>query len=300
MKILLKWGLVLVFVLSFAAYFMVSYMVASGVTKAERHPQETHPSSFNLDYEDVEFFSRGNDIVLKGWFIKAKNSLRTIIFVHGLGNVRSGDNAVELAHRLSQKGYNSLLFDLRGHGDSGGDRISGGYFEKLDALGAVDYLIQRSNSEYKIGLIGFSMGAGIGILAAEDEGLIQSLVVDTPYAKAEELVAQETARKTVFPEWFVPIFMPGIKLMAQSMYGIDLNALIPEKAVKKLEFPILVIHGELDTRIPIDHGKRVYQAANSGSSFWLVPNTEHVDSFINFPDEYVLRVTSYFDSTLLD
>ena len=80
MKILLKWGLVLVFVLSFAAYFMVSYMVASGVTKAERHPQETHPSSFNLDYEDVEFFSRGNDIVLKGWFIKAKNSLRTIIF----------------------------------------------------------------------------------------------------------------------------------------------------------------------------------------------------------------------------
>ena len=91
--------------------------------------------------------------------------------------------------------------------------------------------------------------------------------------------------------------MPGIKLMAQSMYGIDLNALIPEKAVKKLEFPILVIHGELDTRIPVDHGKRVYQAANSGSSFWLVPNTEHVDSFIYFPYEYVLRVTIYFYST---
>ena len=52
---------------------MVSYMVASGVTKAERHPQETHPSSFDLDFEDVEFLSRDNDIVLKGWFIKSSS-----------------------------------------------------------------------------------------------------------------------------------------------------------------------------------------------------------------------------------
>jgi len=300
MQIILKWGLVSICILGFVIYFMVSYMVASGVTKSERHPQENHPSSFDLDFEDVEFLSRDNDIVLKGWFIKVEQSLGTIIFVHGLGNVRSGDNAVELASRLSQEGYNSLLFDLRGHGDSGGDRISGGYFEKLDVLGAFDYLIQRNIPEYQIGLIGFSMGAGIGILAAAEESLINSLVVDTPYAKAEELVAQETARKTVFPEWFVPIFMPGIKFMAQSIYGIDLNALVPEQAVKKLGFPILVIHGQSDTRIPVNHAERVYNAAHSGSNLWIVPDTEHVDSFINFPEQYVQKVTNYFETRFID
>ena len=112
MKIILKWFSISVFVLGVVAYCMISYMVASGVTKAERHPQESHPASFNLDFEDVEFFSRDNDIILKGWFIKTREPVGTIIFIHGLGNVRSGDNAVELASRLSEKGFNSLLFDF--------------------------------------------------------------------------------------------------------------------------------------------------------------------------------------------
>ena len=49
-----------------------------------------------------------------------------LIFVHGIGSVRTGDNAMELAARLIYLGYNALLFDLRAHGTSGGDKVSGG------------------------------------------------------------------------------------------------------------------------------------------------------------------------------
>ena len=39
-------------------YGLVSFLIAQGVTKADRDPQEDHPSNYDLVFEDVEFPSR--------------------------------------------------------------------------------------------------------------------------------------------------------------------------------------------------------------------------------------------------
>ena len=147
-------------------YGLVSFLIAQGVTKADRDPQEDHPSNYGLAFEDIEFPSQRGDLVLSGWYLPGDESSPHLIFVHGIGSVRSGDNAVELAARLVEQGYNMLLFDLRGHGSSGGDTVSGGYFERWDVLGAFDYLVERGIDPGRIGLMGFSMGAATSILAA--------------------------------------------------------------------------------------------------------------------------------------
>ena len=54
-------ALVLV-VLMTAGYAGVSYLIASGVTAAEREEQHDHPSDYGLLYEDVEFPSRKGDV----------------------------------------------------------------------------------------------------------------------------------------------------------------------------------------------------------------------------------------------
>ena len=51
-----------------------------------------------------------------------------------------------------------------------------------------------------------------------------------------------------------------------------------------------------DERIPWRQGQRVASAAETGSSIWLVPGVDHVDAFLTHPDEYVKRVSEYFDS----
>jgi len=101
-------------------YLLVSFLIAQGVTKADRDPQEDHPSNYNLEFEYVEFLSRRGDVLLSGWYLPGDSSSPHLIFVHGIGSVRSGDNAVELAARMVELGYNVLMFDLRGHGSSGG------------------------------------------------------------------------------------------------------------------------------------------------------------------------------------
>ena len=84
-------------------------------------------------------------------------------------------------------------------------------------------------------------------------------------------------------------------LMANWFYGIDLGSLVPEAAVADLGYPILVIHGTADSRIPYQQGQRVQQSAPAGSSIWLVPDVGHVDAFATYPEEYVERVMAYLD-----
>jgi len=295
MLIVVKVVVPVILVLLLVIYGLISFIIASSVTKADRKEQEDHPSAHNLDFEDVEFVSRRRDVTLRGWFIFGQEEKPTLIFVHGIGSMRSGDRAVELASRLVGNGFNVLMFDLRGHGSSEGDQVSGGYFEQLDVLGAIDFLTDRRILPHRIGLVGFSMGASTALLAAAQEPAIGALVADSPYAKASDLIAHEAARRTVLPRWITPIFVPTAVLMANWFYGIDLGALVPEAAVVDLDYPILVIHGTDDRRIPYQQGQRVHQSAPTGSIIWLVPDVDHVDAFATYPEEYVERVKAYLD-----
>jgi pimeloyl-ACP methyl ester carboxylesterase len=291
-------GVLILLVFFIAGYGLIAFFIASGVTKAERKPQEDHPAAHGLEFEDVQFVSRHGEAMLSGWFLPGRGSKPTLIFVHGIDSVRSGDKAVELAARLVREGFSVLLFDLRGHGSSGGGQVTGGYLERWDLLGAFDFLVARGTPPGDIGVAGFSMGAGTAILAAAEEPGIRALVADSPYANVSDLMTREVARKTIFPEWIVPIFLPAAKLMAKLVYRIDMGALVPENAVGRLPYPILVIHGTADTRIPMGQGIRVHQAAHLDSIIWLVPEVDHVDSFSTHPEEYVTRVVDYFTRRL--
>ncbi len=287
---------ILVVMVVVVLYGSVSFLIAQGVTNASRKPQEQIPSDFNLVSEDVEFFSRRGDVKLSGWYLPGDDSGPHLIFVHGIGSVRSGDKAVGLAARIVGLGYNVLMFDLRGHGSSGGDKVSGGFYERADVLGAFDYLLRRGVDIGRVGLMGFSMGAATSIMAAAQEPRITALAADSTYANASELIAREAARKTPIPGWLTPVFMPASKLMANGIYGIDIGSLVPEESVADLGYPVLVIHGTEDKRIPLEQGQRVADAAKEGSSIWLVPEVDHVDAFLTYPDEYTERVDEYFSS----
>ncbi len=299
MRRAIMWGIPIIVILVIVIlYGLIAFLIAQGVASAERKPQEDHPSAHGLQFEDVEFVSRRGDVTLSGWYINPDSGKPTLIFVHGMGSRRSGDRAVELAARLVGRGFSVLLFDLRGHGSSGGDKASGGYYERWDLLGAFDFLVGRGVPRERIGVVGFSMGAGTALLAAAEEPAIRALVADSPFANASDRIADEAARKTIFPRWIMPIFLPTARLMASQIYGIDIGAVVPEDAAKRLSYPILVIHGMADTRIPFEQAVRVHKAAHPQSDIWLVPEVDHVDAFLTHPEEYVERMASYFEGRL--
>ena len=289
-------GLILLAVpiLALLLYIAVSYTIASGFTKVERGPLEGHPGDYGLDYRDVEFTSRVDDVQLRGWWIARESSEPSVIFVHGITSNRAAGKSLPLAARLHKLGYNVLLFDQRGHGESGGERVSGGFHERRDLAGAIDFLKSEGVAEHSIGVLGSSMGAGTALLTLPDVPGIRAGVFESPYASASDLISFEIARRTVFPEWFAPVFIPGATLLSRMLYGIDVGVLEPERAAAELDYPVLIIHGTADTRVPFEHGKRVLDAAPQGSELWSPDGMGHSDAFDLAPDEYVRRVHAYF------
>ena len=282
-----------------AVYVAVSYRIASGVTAAERVEVEGDPWDFRRPFERVRFKPRRSELFLDGWHLRGRDDMPTIIFVHGISSNRAGDGATtELAAMLNARGFGALLFDLRGHGRSEGSRVSGGWHERLDVLGAFDYLAGTGASPSRIGVIGVSMGAAAAALAAAEEPRMRALVLDSPFARASELVNREVALATPLPAWLAALFKPLGALIARRLYDIDLYAISPERAVAALGYPILVIHGSEDDRVPPEHSRRVYRASPSGSRAWVLDDIPHAGAFSERKAEYADRVAAYFTSRL--
>ena len=291
-------GIAAALVVVAVGYLLVAFLIARGTTAAEREPHEGDPGDFGLAFEEVRFKPRGDDLALEGWYVPGAPDGPVVLFVHGQGSQRTGDDILPLAADFASRGYGALMFDLRAHGTSGGDRASGGFFEQRDVLGALDYLQGRGVPPERVGVLAFSMGAAATVLAAEQEPAFQALALDSPYAKVGDLVTNEAAMKTPFPRWLIPAFIPPARLMAKWFYGIDLGRMVPEESVATLDYPILVIHGKNDDRIPVEHGIRVHGAAQAGSELWLVENGGHADAYVEAPEEYVRRVVAYFKGRL--
>ena len=289
----LIWLAVVLMVALFAVYAGLSLLIVRAALQAERRPVEGHPAQFGLAYEDVSFASRRGDLSLSGWYLPAGEDLGSVILVHGLDSQRGGDYAVVLAGDLVREGYNVLLFDLRGHGESEGEKVTAGYHERYDVLGAYDFLVRRGEEPGRVAVLGRSLGAGTAILSAALEPGIAATIADSPFADLGDLMAQETAKRTVLPEWLVPIFSPSGRLIARVVYDVDLGALRPERAARAIAHPVLVIHGDADERIPHSHGVRIAENAPAGSELWTLPGVGHVQAFQAAPAEYVERVVTY-------
>lgn len=251
-----------------------------------------------LKIEDVSFVSRVDKLQLKGWFLPAAESQKTIIFVHGYRNNRLQENvpALPVARELVRKGYNILLFDLRNSGESQGELTSVGQFEKRDVLGAIDYVKSRGIQGKHIGLLGYSMGGAAAILAAGETKAAEAVVADGAFA---DLTAYLKENLPVWSELPAFPFTPLILSLIPPVTGTDPAEVSPVKAIKKVSAPVFFIHGKADTATPHKNSEQLYQAApGSEKEIWLVAGAEHVKSYQVQSKEYIKRVTAFFDKHL--
>jgi len=277
-----------------AFYFLISIFVVKGVAIVGRSELDARPEQHLLPVKNVEFSSREGGLNLEGWYIATPEKEHTIILIHGFGGNRASGPALGIGSALWRNGFNVLLFDLRASGKSEGDMASGGYFEQEDLLGAFDFVRKTGIPDGNIGVLGFSMGAATSILGASKEPGIQAVVADGAYATISDLIGQEVARATAMPMWMVPLFEPGISVTADLLFGIKLDEVAPAKAAAKINYPILLIHGTDDTRVPVEQSIRVHKLAPIGTTLWKVEGAGHVGSFNKDPNKYIETIIGYF------
>ena len=93
------------------------------------------------------------------------------------------------------------------------------------------------------------------------------------------------------------LFRPAVILAMHSVSregGFDPQDVSPERAAGDRPFPILLICGTRDHRIPCRHSERIYNAAHGPKKLWIVEGAGHAAAFGHSPAEYERRVVAFF------
>ena len=295
MKLWQKLVLILV-ALVVVAFLGISVFLGNTMTTPKRVPIEGSPALFGLEFEDISFSSADDELTLRGWYLPVEDSEQIIIIVHGVDSNRADTTIglLDIASGLVEHGYSVLMFDLRGHGESDGNRVSAGYYERNDLAGAVDYVKGRGFES--IGVLGFSMGAATAIMTTAENDDIDALVADSSYSNMQDMIGPEFSKRTKFPKFFLPPILFIVKII----YGVDFVAVKPIEYIPDISpRPIFLIYGEQDERVPVEHAYRMQEASkNPQTELWVLPDVGHVKAYTTHPEEYMIRITAFFDSSL--
>jgi len=277
------------------AYFAIGVLMANTLTL---RPVATPPPQVEtLLAQDKVTVTARDGLRLAGTFIPAANSPRAVLMVHGLDGCRSCElygKFPAIAGQLNRAGYNVLLIDLRGHGESPVSRVTFGETERWDVLGALDWLHQHSLT--RVGVLGISLGAVVTVRAGlEPDGAqgINAMVLDSCFGDFGEVLAEDFTRDTGYPTFL----LPGGLLMSRWLYGVDLTHVRPIEEMPNIKAPVFMIYGDHDRYVTAAQQKAMI-AAKPDAEVWVAMGPDHASIHQSFPGEYMARVTNFLKRTL--
>ncbi len=224
------------------------------------------PQQRGLAFENVTF-TTADDVKLHGWFLpvtKGQSVKGTVVFSHG--------NAGAIGHHLGfvdwlpRNGYQLLMYDYRGFGQSAGTPSREGLIRDVEA--AFTYAVSRKDIQGgKIYSLGHSLGGAKSIVALTLKKVpgLRAVITDGTFASYEEMA----------------------EIMAGN-FGKNLvsDEFAPREAVAKLPAPLLIVHGTADEVVPLSQGKSLFAAARERKTFFEVKGGTHGDSLARNNGEY--------------
>lgn len=234
-------------------------------------------------------------IKLVGNYYERKKNAAIVIFFHGLlGNGYT--NGVPIYRITEEKGWNLLLVSLRAHGESDGDISTLGVLERYDCRDWANWAASEFGEQVPIYLMGISMG-GATVLMSSDLELPQSvcgIIDDAGFASPLEAIAINR-REKFHHEILVNLFEQMVNTGARIWGGFDLKDADACNAVSRTKVPILIIHGDNDTRAPLSMAYRIYNSCHSENEIYIVHGAEHTECYRTDPEKYGKIVSEFIE-----
>jgi dipeptidyl aminopeptidase/acylaminoacyl peptidase len=181
----------------------------------------------------------------------------------------------ELAARFCRAGFAALVFNFRGCGPSQGNIDMPGWTRDLKS--AIDFLhmlpdVDRS----KIYLLGSSGGAAVSIYTAAHDKRVSAVATLACPAEFDFMAGGFSAESLIarFREIGIikdPDFPTSAKKWLEGF-----KAVAPIEYVGKISpKPLLLVHGESDDVVPVEHVERLYAGAGQPKEMIIIPGAAH-------------------------
>lgn len=251
----------------------------------------------NQNSEKIKLLSE-DGLKLNARYIGGKNEGNiNVILVHGYSSY--GLEMAEYARYYNEElGYNILVPDLRGHGESQGNYIGFGWHDRKDIIKWINYLIERNGEDAQIILHGVSMGAGTVLMTSGEElnKNVKFIVADCSYTSAKAILKYQLKRMYRLPSFpIIQITSLMSKFRARYFFG-EASAL---NQVKKSKVPILFIHGDSDRFVPTDMVHELYEAAACEKKLLIIKGAAHANAFWKDSASYKKQVGNFINDYIL-
>jgi fermentation-respiration switch protein FrsA (DUF1100 family) len=226
------------------------------------------------NYPAIEdcYFKAQDGVELHGWFAGNSNSQTTLLWFHG--------NAGNITHRLDnllglvQLRINVFIIDYRGYGRSEGCPSEMGLY--CDAQAAYDYLVHtRQIPSRCIYLFGRSLGGAVAINLALNNDCAGA-IVESSFTSLPDI------GQNLYPFLSTKLITKITRERYDSLAKIS-----------RIKIPLLFIHGDADELIPIEHSRRLFEAANEPKEFYKVHGAAHNDLYLMGGKAYLNKIKAF-------
>ncbi|MEL7087827.1 MAG: alpha/beta fold hydrolase, partial [Planctomycetota bacterium] len=161
---------------------------------------------------------------------------------------------------LAEHGYRSVLIDQRGHGRSTGDWATYGVRESRDMQRVLDVLEEKGLLAEPLGLWALSFGGATAVQLAEIDDRVRAMLLISTFASMRDVVP-DYGRAIGFDFLSDEDFVEVVD-HAGRHGGFDPDEANVIDRFARIDTPTLIMHGEDDRLIPIQHAVRLYHAAD--------------------------------------
>jgi uncharacterized protein len=209
------------------------------------------PASVGLPQaEEVELATSDGERLV-AWHVPPRAGRPVVLYFQGNGG--GLDLRAQRFAKLAADGLGLLALGYRGYGGSTGRPTEEGLLR--DAAAAHDFAAARYGAG-RLVLWGESLGTGVAVgLAAQRP--VARVLLESPFTSAADVAAG------VY--WFVPV-----RLLMHDQFRSDAR-------IAEVTAPVLVVHGERDTIVPIRFGERLHALIRGPKAFIRLPNAGHND-----------------------
>ncbi len=187
---------------------------------------------------------------LIAWYGAAKPGEPTLLYFHGNGGNVAGRHGIIAKFMAAGRGI--LMMSYRGFGGSTGQPSE--ITNVADARLAFDALVQEGVQPADIILYGESLGSGVAVQVALAKPAA-GVILDSPYTAVVDRAAE------LYP--WLPVSLLVIDRYESRRY------------ITAMRRPLLIVHGEADTVIPVAMGRKLYALGNQPKELVTLPGAGH-------------------------
>ncbi len=317
-----NWALVaivstIIFLVIVPILIILKYVrISLNIMRTTKPPLARNPLGFERLTGEAVRFPAYDGLPLNGMLVRSASAAPQrglIIFAHEYCS--DMHSCGRYCRDLYLSGYDILTFDFRAHGQT---EAEPGYTPRQwvtereinDMRGALAFAqqwLREQGRPVHIGLFGISRGACAAIIAAGEDPTVRAIVSDGAFSTdttIEYLMkrwAYIFAKVRVLYENHHPFFWRFLRWAMIQFASREFRCRFPSvrKALLRMKpSPMLFIHGEKDSYLPVEQSRKLYAIAGQPKYLWIAPGARHNQAVVIHNEQYQRMVTDFFNRYL--